>query len=47
MPWAQMFVRGKRNLFGEKVHPGMSVRLRVGKVNPLAGEIQIMEAEEA
>ena len=47
MPWAQIFVRGKRNLFGEKVYPGMSVRLRVGKVNPLAGEIQIVEAEEA
>ena len=47
MPWAQVLVRGKRNLFGEKVYPGMAVMLRVGKINPLAGEIQIMEVEEA
>ncbi len=47
LPWAQLLVRGKRKLFGEKAHPGMAVMLRLGKVGPLAGEIQIMEAEEA
>ncbi len=47
LPWAQLFVRGKRSLFGEKAHPGLEVMVRVSKINPLAGEIQVVEAREA
>ena len=47
LPWAQLLVRGKRRQFDEKLHPGMHLRVRIGKVNPLLGEIQVLEAQEA
>lgn len=46
MPWAQVLVRGKRRLFTEKLYPGMHLKVRIGKVNPLLGEIQVLEAQE-
>jgi exoribonuclease-2 len=46
LPWAQLMVRGKRRQFGEKMFPGMRVQVRLGKVNPLSGEIQVLEARE-
>jgi hypothetical protein len=39
-------VRGKRRQFDEKLFPGMSLQVRLGKVNPLLGEIQVLEARE-
>lgn len=45
LPDKGIFVRGKRALFDERACPGMRVRLRLGKVNPLYNEIQILEAE--
>lgn len=39
-----IFVRGKRRFFDERSCPGMPVKLRLGKVNPLYNEIQIVEA---
>lgn len=47
LPWAQLLVRGKRRQFDEKLHPGMRLTVRIGKVNPLLGEIQVLEALEA
>jgi exoribonuclease-2 len=47
LPWAQLSVRGKRRRFDEKIYPGMRIRVRLGKINPSAGEIQLLEATEA
>lgn len=47
LPWAQLMVRGKRRQFDEKIYPGMHLLVRIGKVNPLLGEIQVLEAQEA
>lgn len=44
LPEQGMFVRGKRRLFDERACPGMAVTVRLGKVQPLYNEIQIMEA---
>ena len=45
LPAEGLFVRGKRRLFDERACPGMAVQLRLGKVNPLYNEIQIMEVQ--
>lgn len=47
LPDKGIFVRGKRQLFDERACPGMKVALRLGKVNPLYNEIQIMEVVAA
>lgn len=47
LPRYQLTLRGKRPLFGDKVMPGMPVRVRIGKVNPLLGDMTILEALEA
>lgn len=47
LPWAQLLVRGRRRLFDEKVSSGMPVQVRLGKVHPLLGEIQVLETREA
>lgn len=44
LPLMQIFVRGKRVTFGEKVSPGQHFQVRLGKVNPLLNEIQIFDA---
>lgn len=46
LPLAQIFVRAKRRLLGDKVYPGQRFSVRVGKVTPLLGEIQILDAQE-
>ena len=46
LPWAQLFIRGRRKMFDEKTHVGQSVQVRLGKVNPLLNEIQIVESRE-
>lgn len=38
-----LVLRGPRQLFGERASVGVTVGVRVGKVNPLRNEIQIME----
>ncbi|MFI3272852.1 MAG: ribonuclease catalytic domain-containing protein [Pseudomonadota bacterium] len=47
LPLMQIFVRGKRITFGEKVSPGQHFQVRLGKVNPLQNEIQIFDAVPA
>ena len=44
LPEEGIFLRGRRRLFDERACPGMAVRVRVGKVNPLYNEISIVEA---
>ena len=39
-------LRGKRQLFGEKIMPGQLCAVRIGKVRPLENEIQIVAVEE-
>lgn len=43
LPVENIQLRGRRNLFGERAAPGLPVRLRLGKINPLLNEIQILE----
>ncbi|MDR1946108.1 MAG: RNB domain-containing ribonuclease [Desulfovibrio sp.] len=47
LPWAQLTVRGRRRQFDEKIYPGMRIKVRLGKINPAAGEIQVLETAEA
>lgn len=44
LPETGLIVRGKRRLFDDRACPGMPVSVRLGRVNPLYNEIQIMEA---
>lgn len=46
LPREQLFVRGRRHTFGDKVYPGQHFQVRLGKVHPLNNEIQIMDAME-
>jgi exoribonuclease-2 len=47
LPREQLFVRGKRKLFSERVYAGQAVQLRLGKVDPLENKIFILEVAEA
>ena len=44
LPEQDIFVRGRRRVFDERACPGMAVDIRLGKVNPLYNEMQILEA---
>ncbi|MDR2488719.1 MAG: RNB domain-containing ribonuclease [Desulfovibrio sp.] len=46
LPWAQLTIRSKRRQFDEKIHVGMRVQVRVGKIQPLLNEIQVLEVRE-
>lgn len=46
LPEQQIFVRGRRKSFGDKVYPGQRLSVRIGKVHPLENEIQIMDVME-
>ena len=46
LPREQLFVRGKRHMFGERACPGQPVQVRLGKVNPLYNEIVLLEVAE-
>ena len=43
LPEQGLFVRGRRQLFDERAFPGMPVSVRLGKINPLYNEVQILE----
>ncbi len=43
LPDYEMQVRGKRRLFDERTTRGTRVRVRLGRVNPLFNEIQLLE----
>jgi exoribonuclease-2 len=42
----QIFVRGPKKMFGDKIVPGQRYAVRLGKVDPLANEIHVLEALE-
>lgn len=44
LPVENIFVRGRRNVFEERATPGVAVKVRLGKINPLANDVQILEA---
>ena len=46
LPREQLMARARRRLFGEKVFPGQQFKVRLGKVNPLRGEMTVMAARE-
>lgn len=46
MPQYQMLIRGRRNLFGDKIFPGAQIEVRIGKVNPLTNDITVIDARE-
>ena len=46
MPQYQILVRGRRNLFGDKVIPGSPIEVRIGKVNPLTNDMTVLDARE-
>lgn len=47
LPVYNLVVRGRRNVFDERTSPGLPVRIRLGKINPLYNEIHILEAISA
>ncbi len=46
LPEEQLFVRGEKKLFGEKLTPGQRYQLRLGKIDPLNNDIHIIKAWE-
>ncbi|THB66954.1 MAG: RNB domain-containing ribonuclease [Desulfovibrio sp.] len=46
LPKEQIFVRGKRDTFGEKLYAGQQLQVRLGRIDPLGNEIHILEALE-
>ena len=44
LPLTQITLRGKRALFGDRSEPGRRCLVRVGKINPVSNDIQILEA---
>jgi exoribonuclease-2 len=46
LPDEQLFVRGPKKLFGDKVFPGTRYRLELGKIDPLNNDIKIIKARE-
>ena len=44
LPLTQIILRGKRSLFGERVGAGQHWLVRVGKINPVSNDIQVLEA---
>ncbi len=44
LPLTQIILRGKRALFGDRVGVGQPWLVRVGKINPVSNDIQILEA---
>ncbi|WP_235893924.1 ribonuclease catalytic domain-containing protein [Oceanidesulfovibrio indonesiensis] len=47
VPDLQIFVRGSKKMFGDKIVPGQHFDIRLGKVDPLANEIHVVEAWES
>ena len=43
LPLTQIILRGKRSLFGDRTEPGRRCLVRVGKINPVSNDIQILE----
>jgi len=46
LPREQLFVRGERKIFGDKIIPGQRYQLRLGRIDPLNNEIHVINAWE-
>ncbi len=46
LPREQLFVRGPRGLFSEKLIPGQRLCVRLGKIDPLNNDVHVLEALE-
>ncbi|MBS3780490.1 MAG: RNB domain-containing ribonuclease [Desulfovermiculus sp.] len=46
LPAEQLFLRGPKHLFGDKIIPGTRYRLELGKIDPLNNDIKILKARE-
>ncbi len=46
LPLEQIMIRGPRNMFSEKLYPGLQLKLRLGRIDPLNNEIHVLEALE-
>jgi exoribonuclease-2 len=46
LPWAQFSIRSKRRQFAEKIYAGMRLQVRIGKIQPLLNEVQVLEVRE-
>ncbi len=46
VPFLQLVLRGKPHLFGDRVHVGQHVEVRIGKVRPLYNEMRLMEVRD-
>jgi exoribonuclease-2 len=46
LPREQIFVRGERKIFGDKITPGQGYQLRLGRIDPLNNEIHVINAWE-
>jgi exoribonuclease-2 len=46
LPELQLFLKAPRKIFGDKIRLGQRFSIRIGKVDPLANEIKIVEAWE-
>ncbi len=46
LPCEQMFLRAKRNIFPDKTTIGQEILVRLGKINPLKNEFQVIGVEE-
>lgn len=46
LPYEQLFLRAKRAIFPDGIQIGQEVLVRLGKINPLKNEIQIVGVEE-
>lgn len=46
LPREQLFLRGRRRLFGERTHPGQPLEVRIGKVRPLHNDFTLLETRE-
>lgn len=47
VPDLQIFVRGPKKMFGDKIVPGQHFDVRLGKIDPLANDIHVLEAWES
>ena len=44
IPEKALFVRGRRNLFDDKIVPGSKVNVKLGRIHPLHNDVHILEA---
>ena len=46
VPREQLILRGRRNLFSDRARLGQPVEIRIGRINPLLGDMTLLEARD-